>query len=82
EQAELRPVIRQALRNAALPPEAMVIEITESILMRDSENALKNLAALKQLGSKVYMDAFGRGFASFTYIKLFPIDEITLDLRF
>ena len=82
EFAELIPEIRQALNNAALPPEAIVFEITESILMRDSEHALKNMDLLKQLGCKLYMDDFGTGYASLTYLKRFPIDVLKIDRSF
>lgn len=82
EFAELIPEIRQALNNAALPPEAIVFEITESILMRDSDYALKNMDALKQLGCKLYMDDFGTGYASLTYLKRFPIDVLKIDRSF
>jgi len=78
----LVPEIRQALNNAALPPEAIVFEITESILMRDSEHALKNMDLLKQLGCKLYMDDFGTGYASLTYLKRFPIDVLKIDRSF
>ncbi|WP_213611105.1 EAL domain-containing protein [Pseudoalteromonas sp.] len=78
----LVPEIRQALSNAALPPEAIVFEITESILMQDSAHALKNMNLLKQLGCKLYMDDFGTGYASLTYLKRFPIDVLKIDRSF
>ena len=79
---ELVPEIKKALINANVPSEAIVFEITESILMRDSNLALQSMKKLKELGCKLYMDDFGTGYASLTYLKRFPIDVLKIDRSF
>jgi predicted signal transduction protein with EAL and GGDEF domain len=79
---ELVPEIKKALINANVPSEAIVFEITESILMRDSSLALQSMKKLKELGCKLYMDDFGTGYASLTYLKRFPIDVLKIDRSF
>jgi diguanylate cyclase (GGDEF)-like protein/PAS domain S-box-containing protein len=79
---ELVPEIKKALDNAAVPSEAIVFEITESILMHDSKHALHSMKMLKGLGCKLYMDDFGTGYASLTYLKRFPIDVLKIDRSF
>jgi len=50
--------------------------------MDDSAYALNSMARLKQLGCRLYMDDFGTGYASFTYLKRFPIDVLKIDRSF
>jgi diguanylate cyclase (GGDEF)-like protein len=82
EYEELVTDIHKALNHANVPSEAIVFEITESILMRDSKHALHSMEMLKKLGCKLYMDDFGTGYASLTYLKRFPIDVLKIDRSF
>ena len=79
---ELVPEIKKALNNSGVSSEAIVFEITESILMRDSKEALHSMEQLKKLGCRLYMDDFGTGYASLTYLKRFPIDVLKIDRSF
>lgn len=74
--------ISSALKAAGVQPKTVVFEITESVLMDDSEHALKSMLRLKQLGCRLYMDDFGTGYASLTYLKRFPIDVLKIDRSF
>lgn len=74
--------IETALIDAEVPASACVFEITESVLISSSTHALKSMQALKQLGCNLYMDDFGTGYASLTYLKQFPIDAIKIDRSF
>ncbi|WP_350595789.1 EAL domain-containing protein, partial [Pseudoalteromonas sp. 45-MNA-CIBAN-0466] len=60
---DLVPEIRNALNHAQVSSEAIVFEITEPVLMRDSHQALQSMEQLKKLGCKLYMDDFGTGYA-------------------
>jgi diguanylate cyclase (GGDEF)-like protein len=62
------------LRSTGLPPETLVLEITESVLMADTEAAISQLQALKKLGVGLALDDFGTGYSSLSYLRQFPID--------
>ncbi|MGO2372219.1 MAG: EAL domain-containing protein [Pseudoalteromonas prydzensis] len=74
--------IRSALVYADVSASSVVFEITESVLMHDSSQALASMSKLKTLGCRLYMDDFGTGYASLTYLKRFPIDVLKIDRSF
>lgn len=75
-------IVRAALDRHGLPPEALTLEITETALVADPEGARLTLAALAGLGVKVSVDDFGTGYASLTYLKDYPVDELKIDRLF
>ncbi len=74
--------IEEMLAKESLSPEYMEIEITESILMRDTKLAISNLNKLKELGIKIAIDDFGTGYSSLNYLKNLPIDFLKIDKTF
>lgn len=82
ESTHLVENIHQALTLSHVPASAVVFEITESVMMRDSEKAQLSMNKLKALGCKIYMDDFGTGYASLTYLKRFPVDVLKIDKSF
>ncbi|AJQ93929.1 sensor domain-containing protein [Gynuella sunshinyii] len=72
----------QVLNESGLPGEALVVEITESILLEESPSTLKLLSDLKDLGIQIALDDFGTGYSSLTYLKRYPIDYIKVDRSF
>jgi EAL domain-containing protein (putative c-di-GMP-specific phosphodiesterase class I) len=75
-------MLRAKLAAAGLPPEGLVIEITETLLLRDDEQVLADLAALRDLGVRVAIDDFGTGYSSLSYLRRIPVDILKLDRSF
>jgi diguanylate cyclase (GGDEF)-like protein/PAS domain S-box-containing protein len=68
-----------ALTDAGLEPEALTLEITESVMMTDTELAVSRLTELRSLGIRLAMDDFGTGYSSLSYLSLFPLDILKMD---
>jgi diguanylate cyclase (GGDEF)-like protein len=79
---DLIEVVLQALAASGLPPHRLELEITEAALMQDSQNTLATLHQLRQLGARIVMDNFGRGYCSLSYLRSFPFDKIKIDRAF
>ncbi|WP_172582823.1 sensor domain-containing protein [Subtercola boreus] len=67
------------LRIQKLDPALLTVELTETALITDTEQALTTVRALKELGVRLSIDDFGTGHAGFAYLRDFPIDEIKID---
>ena len=80
--SELPTFISGLLSDAALPPEKLVLEITESAVMKDAAYAQKILADLKRRGLCLAIDDFGTGYSSLAHLKRLPVDELKIDKSF
>jgi predicted signal transduction protein with EAL and GGDEF domain len=74
--------VMAALEDSGLAPERLVLEITESVIMQDTESTLRKLRALKAIGIRLAIDDFGTGYSSLSYLQRFPIDILKLDKTF
>src|SRR5215217_1027956 len=81
-QRDLVTQVRRALSNARLDPTRLELEITESLLLADSESTLKALHELRAMGVRISMDDFGTGYSSLSYLRSFPFDKIKIDRSF
>ncbi len=71
-----------SLEEFRVPPQTLVLEITESLLMSDVDRAVEVLTRLKQLGVKLAIDDFGTGYSSLSYLRSMPIDILKIDKAF
>jgi len=82
----LRPdflgIVQAALQETRLRPGDLRLEITETVLMDDPELAERVLGELRRLGVKIYLDDFGTGFSSLSYLHRFPVDTLKIDRSF
>ena len=74
--------VRDSLETSGFPAEALVIEITETDLMRDTDATIGHLIRLKTLGVLVAVDDFGTGYSSLAYLRQFPVDALKIDRSF
>ncbi len=74
--------VRGALEESGLPPSALVLEITESVMMADTDLAVRRLEELKSVGVLLAMDDFGTGYSSLSYLSRFPVDILKMDRSF
>ena len=75
-------VVQAALKESDLPPEALQLEITESVIMSDVETNIDVLERLKVLGVHIALDDFGTGHSSLLYLKRLPVDVLKIDREF
>ena len=78
----LFPTVLNALTAAPLPAHRLELEITEAVLMQNTEATLRTLHGLRALGIRISMDDFGTGYSSLSYLRSFPFDKIKIDRCF
>jgi diguanylate cyclase (GGDEF)-like protein len=78
----LVPSIVQTLAAARLNPSRLTVEITEAVLLRNSEATVATLYQLRSLGIQIALDDFGTGFSSLSYLRSFPFDKLKIDRCF
>jgi predicted signal transduction protein with EAL and GGDEF domain len=74
--------VRRAIEDSGIDPATLIIEITESLMMRDTEMAIRCLEEMKALGVRLAMDDFGTGYSSLSYLSRFPVDILKMDRSF
>jgi diguanylate cyclase (GGDEF)-like protein len=74
--------VRAALTDSGLPANCLTLEITETTLMRDAEQTVARLTAIKELGVRIAIDDFGTGYSSLGYLRQFPVDSLKIDRSF
>ena len=75
-------MVAGVLAGTGLPAERLELEITESVLLRNSADNLSILHRLKRLGLSVVLDDFGTGYSSLSYLRMFPFDKVKIDRSF
>jgi len=78
EDPRLLDDVTAVLRATGLPAERLVLEITETVLMQDTEATIERLRALRALGVRLAVDDFGTGYSSLRYLNRFPLDVLKM----
>lgn len=74
--------VERSLRDAGIPGESLILDITESALVESGPQISEIFARLRELGVRICLDDFGTGYSSLRYLQQFPIDEIKIDRSF
>jgi diguanylate cyclase (GGDEF)-like protein len=80
--ASIGTSIGDSIAASGFDPANLILEITESAMMKDTESAVRNLHALKSLGLRVALDDFGTGYSSLAHLEKLPIDILKIDRSF
>jgi predicted signal transduction protein with EAL and GGDEF domain len=75
-------MVASALEEAGLEPQRLELEITETLLLGNTDSIMRELRALKAMGVAIVMDDFGTGYSSLSYLWRFPFDKIKIDRSF
>ncbi|CAK9886331.1 MAG: putative signaling protein [Candidatus Erwinia impunctatus] len=75
-------VVQSALEKSGLEPGRLELEVTESVLLDNSDSNIQVLEKLKALGIRIALDDFGTGYSSLSYLRSFPFDKIKIDKSF
>jgi len=79
---KLHQSVSRALHDAGITGELLTVELTESAVMEEPEQAITTLRELKRMGLRVSIDDFGTGYSSLSYLKRFPLDALKIDRSF
>ncbi len=82
QDSDLVDTVAGIVHDAGIDPRWIEFEITETLLMENTEVAMESLHALHRMGMRISIDDFGTGFSSFSYLNQFPIDTLKIDQSF
>ena len=82
DRSDLPAVVGEVLAETGMPADQLCLEMTESVLMTDTEENLAQLLRLKALGLTLAIDDFGTGYSSLAYLRRFPVDTLKIDRSF
>jgi diguanylate cyclase (GGDEF)-like protein/PAS domain S-box-containing protein len=82
EHGGLLPMVQSALSDSGIEPGALLIEMTESVLLSNVEESVALMRRLRSLGVRLAVDDFGTGYSSLSYLRRFPVDHLKIDRSF
>jgi len=81
-QAELVPELARIVKETGIAPHQLELEITESMVMKDPDGAVRVMEAIRRMGLRLSIDDFGTGHSSLGYLKRFPVNKLKVDRSF
>ncbi len=82
QKGNLLEMVQDVLKDTGLAPDLLEIELTETTIMDDAEDAINTLTKIKSMGVRLSIDDFGTGYSSLSYLKRLPIDTLKIDRFF
>lgn len=82
QQPDFDQKILQILQETGLSPQQLCLELTESVIMQESEEVIRKMQRLRKIGIKLSIDDFGTGYSSLSYLQRMPISELKIDRSF
>jgi diguanylate cyclase (GGDEF)-like protein/PAS domain S-box-containing protein len=82
QQQDVPALVRSVLSTTGLPARFLELELTESVLMHDTDQVVLTMQEIRQIGVRLALDDFGTGYSSLSYLKRFPIDVLKIDQSF
>jgi EAL domain-containing protein (putative c-di-GMP-specific phosphodiesterase class I) len=82
QQPDFHKRVAEVLRKHGVDPSLIEIELTEGLVMEDTDSAQRELAQLKKIGLRISIDDFGTGYSCLSYLRRFPIDVLKIDKSF
>ena len=76
------PIVKRVLKETRLPPQLLRLEVTETVLMQNTEETIRLLAELQDTGIQIAIDDFGTGYSSLSYLYKMPVDVLKVDQSF
>jgi diguanylate cyclase (GGDEF)-like protein len=74
--------VASAVRDSGIPASSLILEITESLLIREADGTVSKLRAIRAMGVRLAIDDFGTGYSSLSYLQRFPLDVLKIDRAF
>jgi EAL domain-containing protein (putative c-di-GMP-specific phosphodiesterase class I) len=75
-------LVQQAVRHSGVAPQRLMLEITESVVIDDVEDAIAKMNTLRDMGIRFALDDFGTGYSSLAYLKRLPLDQLKINNDF
>ena len=82
QQSNLVEMVSRTLRETSLPPECLKLEITESVLVQETEKTRSTIQAIHDMGVRFSIDDFGTGYSSLSYLRNYPFESLKIDRSF
>jgi diguanylate cyclase (GGDEF)-like protein/PAS domain S-box-containing protein len=82
QRAEFIDEVRNVLEETGIAPSSLILELTESVMMRDTDLSIARMNTLRALGIRIAIDDFGTGYSSLGYLRRFPVDILKIDKSF